>query len=130
MFTAKVEHQETRELAAYGLVILDLARKHGGQGWLLYDGLFSQQAAAGAMLPWTELNSSLMAATVLSSQGPSSRQGGQSCSLCLSSDHTKDLCAHFSLLFGAMTFINASTAFINSCITFINACVTFINALI
>ena len=54
---AKVEHQETRELAVYGLVILDLARKHGSQGWLLYDGLFCQQAAAGVMLLWTELNS-------------------------------------------------------------------------
>ena len=38
----KIAHQETQELAAYGLIVIHLARKHGGRGWLSYDTMFRQ----------------------------------------------------------------------------------------
>jgi hypothetical protein len=75
-----------RELAAYGQIIIHLAQKHGGKGWLSYDRLFRLQRAASSEFPWTEINTSLMASTVLT--GP-----GQSCSLCAGSDHSADTCA-------------------------------------
>ena len=40
---AKTDHEETRRLAAYGMIILQLVRKHGGSGWLLYDKQFRLQ---------------------------------------------------------------------------------------
>ena len=43
---ARVDHQEMRELAAYGLIVLQLARKHAGGGWLAYDRQFQQHQAA------------------------------------------------------------------------------------
>lgn len=61
---AKVDNHDCRALAAYGMLVNHLARKHGGRGWLAYDTLFRQQQAAGAALKWEELNPSLMAATV------------------------------------------------------------------
>ena len=91
---AKVTHPETRDLMAYGQIILQLARKHGSLGWLAYDTQFRQQAAAGSGAPWAELNPSLMAATVLSYSSDSSCK---SCPLCLSADHGKQECALYSL---------------------------------
>ena len=64
---AKIDNAETRQLAAYGMIVLQLALQHRGSGWRLYD---YQQHAAGAKIFWTEINPSLMAATVLCS-GPS-----------------------------------------------------------
>ena len=61
----KTGHDETRKLAAYGMILLQLACKNSGSGWLLYDQQFSQQQAASASLSWVEINPSLMAATVL-----------------------------------------------------------------
>ena len=61
---AKVDNKETRELLAYGQIILLLAHKHGGLGWMIYDNQFRQMAAASAGASWTEINSFLMAATV------------------------------------------------------------------
>ena len=84
----RIDHQETRELAAYGSIVLQLASKHPG-GWRSYDRQFRQQKAAGATLPWAELNPSLMAATVLGQGSGVSR----SCSLCLGCDHMKEDCA-------------------------------------
>ena len=92
---AKVDSKETRELAAYGQIIIHLARKHGGKGWLSYDRLFRQQVAAGSPIPWAELNPSLMAATVLGSMGPG--EPGRVCNLCLASDHISTECALSSL---------------------------------
>ena len=83
---AKVESPETRELMAYGQIILMLARKHGGMGWKTYDTHFRQLMGAGHTLPWTELNPTMMAADVLQS-------GGQVCALCQSHDHRKEECA-------------------------------------
>ena len=90
----KVDHRETRELAAYGMIILQLATKHPGAGWRSYDRQFRQQKAAGADWPWADLNPSLMAATVL---GQSSGGASRTCPLCLNADHTREECALFSL---------------------------------
>ena len=92
----KSDHQPSRDLAAYGMIILQLARKHGGNGWILYDRQFRQHCAAGANLPWADLNPSLMAATVIGHSGdhiPPRR----SCPLCLSADHTREECALASI---------------------------------
>ena len=91
---ARTSHDETRDLAAYGMVVLQLARKHGGSGWLLYDRQFRLQQAAGASLPWVEINSSLMAATVL---GQSNERSTRPCNLCLAADHSREDCALASL---------------------------------
>ena len=88
---ARVNNQETRDLAAYAITVIDLARCHGGRGWLSYDSRFRQLKAAGAPFPWTEVNSSVMASTVLSFTGSTNR--GLSCDLCFASGHTKADCA-------------------------------------
>ena len=85
-----LEEQDARDLAAYGMIVLQLARKHGGSRWLLYDRQFRQHKAAGAAFPWADINPSLMDATVLGQAGDGS---GRSFPLCLSSDHFKEDCA-------------------------------------
>ena len=90
----RVDHPETRELAAYGMLVLQLAQKHGGSGWLLYDRQFRQHKAAGAPLPWSDINASLMAATVL---GQPNSNLGRTCSLCLAADHSREECALASI---------------------------------
>lgn len=80
---AKAESNESaRDLAAYSMLIIHMARKHGGRGWVAYDSLFRQQKAAWASCSWAELNPSLMAATVLGSSGVES---GKACSICMAS---------------------------------------------
>ena len=91
---ARVDHQETSELAAYGSIALQLARKHAGGGWLAYDRQFRQHQAAGANLSWTDISPSLMAATVLCQMAEG---GSRTCSLCLAADHTREDCALASL---------------------------------
>ena len=91
---SRVDNQETRDLAAYGLIVLQLSRKHAGEGWLAYDRQFRQHQAAGANLPWADISPSLMAATVL---GQAAEGGGRTCPLCLASDHAKQDCALASL---------------------------------
>ena len=91
---AKIDHEETRRLAAYGMIIMQLVRKHGGNGWRLYDKQFRLQQAAGAGLSWVEINPSLLAATVL---GQPSDRGCRPCLLCLAPDHTREDCALVSL---------------------------------
>ena len=61
---AKVNCQETRDLMAYGQIILMLARKHGGLCWKAYNAHFRQLVGAGHNLHWTEYNPSMMAANV------------------------------------------------------------------
>ena len=87
----RTRDQETRDLAAYGQLVIHLARQHGGAGWLAYDKRFRQHHAAGIGYPWSELNPSLMAATVL--RRDSGGEPGQSCSKCASSDHDEKDCA-------------------------------------
>ena len=59
---AKVDSEETRQLMAYGQIIIMLATKHGGLGWHFYDAHFSQLVSAGQHLPWAEINPSMMLA--------------------------------------------------------------------
>ena len=47
----KTEDLVARVLAAYGMIVLQLAMKHGGCGWMSYDTAFRQQKAAGAAIP-------------------------------------------------------------------------------
>ena len=61
----RLPYKEARDLLAYGQIVVELARKHPGLGWRTYDNFFRQQVNAGAECKWNELNSSLMAATVL-----------------------------------------------------------------
>ncbi|MCH9717798.1 MAG: hypothetical protein K0U52_12045 [Gammaproteobacteria bacterium] len=87
--------KETRDLLAYGQIVIELARKHAGLGWLTYDSLFRQQLNAGSFSQWNELNPSLMAATVLSSH--QAAEPGKWCNLCMASDHTSVDCALASI---------------------------------
>ena len=63
----KTADEETRQLAAYGMIALQLARKHSESGWLLYNCQCQQHIAACTTLPWNDLNPSLMASKVLAS---------------------------------------------------------------
>ena len=87
---AKVESPETRELMAYKKIIISLVQRHSGLGWTTYDTLFRQQVAAGAEAAWSQLNPSLMAATVLGATG---EQSPRPCSHCRASDHKSQECA-------------------------------------
>ena len=69
---AKVESPETKELMTYEKIIMSLVQRNGGLGWATYDTLFRQQVAAGAEAAWSQLNLSLMAATVLGATGEQS----------------------------------------------------------
>ena len=94
---ARADLPGTRDLLAYGQLILQLARQHGGGGWIAYDNQFRQQAAAGATAPWSELNLSLMAATVFAAGGEAA---ARACQLCFATDHTARDCALASLEVG------------------------------
>ena len=59
---AKVDSEETRQLMAYGQIVLMLATKYGGLGWRLYDAHFRQLVSAGQHLPWAKINPSMMLA--------------------------------------------------------------------
>ena len=83
---AKVDSEETRQLMAYGQIVLMLATKYGGLGWRLYDAHFRQLVSAGQHLPWAEINPSMMLADVV-------RSGGTSCPLCQGHDHEEKDCA-------------------------------------
>ena len=50
----------------YARLILHLAQKHSGQGWLDFDNTIRSQAAADLTLWWNAINPSLMASAVLS----------------------------------------------------------------
>lgn len=92
---AKSTDPQTQDLLAYGQIVIELARKHAGLGWLTYDCLFRQQINAGSgQNKWNELNPSLMAATVLSSH---ISENSKLCSLCMTPDHLASDCALSSL---------------------------------
>ena len=78
----------TRDLVTYARVIVHLAQRHGGKGWLDYDKIFRLQTAANPSVSWGEINPSLMAATVLVASS-----GGTMCLLCHQSDHQTNECA-------------------------------------
>ena len=89
---AKTDFSATRELVAYAQIVVQLARKHGGVGWLAYDQHFRQQLAGGSGAMWNDINNSLMSATVLA---PSSDdlQKRTICSMCRGDDHSASECA-------------------------------------
>ena len=83
---ANVKSLETRELMAYKKIIISLVQRHayGGLGWATYDTLIKQQVATGAEAAWSQLNPSLMTATVLGAAG---EQSPRPCSHCRALDH-------------------------------------------
>ena len=85
----------THELLAYGQIIIQLGRSHGGAVWLAYNRRFRQQVAAGTPLSWAEINPSLLSATVL---GSAPALSGRNCPLCLSWDHGRADCTLASLV--------------------------------
>ncbi len=91
----KSEDPETRGLIAYAQIVLDLARKHGGTGWLAYDTHFRAQLFAGGPFKWNEINPSLLASAVLGN--PQLGEGAQSCTRCMAADHSASVCAVSSL---------------------------------
>ena len=79
----------TRDLLAYGRLIIREAQRHGGPGWHEYDKIFRQQAALDKSVKWNELNPNLLASTVLTFRsGP-----GKCCGLCHEPDHDSTQCA-------------------------------------
>ena len=82
----------TRQLVTYTRLVLHLAQKHGGTGWLDYDQTFRAQAAATPSTPWNAINPSLMASAVLSSTS-----SGTFCHLCQEVDHSAPECALVAL---------------------------------
>ena len=70
----------TRNMLAYGHLLIREANCHDGQGWRDYDRAFRRQVAVDPSLPWNTLHPGLQAATIL---GQRSGQGqGLFCTLC------------------------------------------------
>ena len=103
---ARSDHPETRELAAYAVIIIDIAHFHGCFGWRRYDAVFLQQKAAGATLPWSEINASLMSNTVFAMLNGSQ---GLTCEFCFSSGHSKKDCTLYCLEQYSMSSSSAAT---------------------
>ena len=80
--------ESTRQLVTYTRLVLHLAQKHGGSGWLDYDHTFRAQAASSAGVAWNAINPSLMASAVLSSTSV-----GTFCHLCQEVNHQATDCA-------------------------------------
>ena len=73
----------------YARLIIRDAMRHGGRGWLDYNGLFRQQAALNPSLAWNALYTSLMASTIL---GQWSAGQGTFCFMCQGFNHTPSQC--------------------------------------
>jgi hypothetical protein len=80
--------EKVQELYAYQTVIVREARRCGGKGWLAYDQMFRQQAAA-RVTDWSKLNNSLYATTFLQQQNGR----GRTCVHCMETDHTSNECS-------------------------------------
>ena len=80
---------KARQICGYACLVIQEARKHGGDGWCAYDQLFRQHAAAKPDLPWATLDGSIHAATILASRTGT----GTHCRLCAESDHLAQECA-------------------------------------
>ena len=81
---------KTKDMLAYAHIVLHLAQKHGGMGWLEYDRTFCQQVAADPSIRWNAVNPPLMASAVLCS---SSATAGMFCHHCQEVDHMPRDCA-------------------------------------
>ena len=42
----------TCDLIAYAQIVVQVAQRHGGLGWITYDQIFCQQMAGGTAVPW------------------------------------------------------------------------------
>ena len=93
LYTAvRCPDEGTRQMLTYARLVLHLAQKHGGAGWLEYDHTFRAQAAANPSLAWNDFNPSLMASAVLSSASI-----GVFCHHCQEVDHGPSDCALLAL---------------------------------
>ena len=73
----------TRDILAYGCLLIRESQRHGGNGWLDYDRVFRQQVAIDALLRWNTLHPGIQASTlVTNAPGP-----GAFCTLCRENDH-------------------------------------------
>lgn len=79
----------TRDQLAYACLIIHEALRHGGAGWLDYDRVFRQQAAADPSLQWNTLLPGLQASTIF---GHGSGQGPLFCTLCQEVNLTQAQC--------------------------------------
>ena len=80
---------DTRDQLAYAHLLIREANRHGGLGWLDYDRVFRQQAAADPSLRCNTLQPGLQASTILGQ-----RTGhGTFCTLCREVDHSRSQCA-------------------------------------
>ena len=93
---ARTDCKATRNLVAYAQIVIQLAHKHGGSGWLVYDQHFRQQLVGGADLVWNNINNSLMSATVFAPL-PDDLSGHMVCQLCRGNDYSIHECAPYSL---------------------------------
>ena len=80
--------EATRDRLIYAKLVLHLAQKHGGQGWLVYDDTFRAQAASDPSVKWNAINPSLMASAVINSAST-----GTYCHHCQEVDHRPQDCA-------------------------------------
>lgn len=83
------EDQATRDMLAYGRLIIREAQRHGGQGWLDYDRVFRQQAALDPNLAWNTLHPGIQGSTLVGGTSESR----QFCTLCREADHASSRCA-------------------------------------
>lgn len=81
--------QLTRDLLAYGRLIIREALRHGGNGWQEYDRSFRRQAAIDSSIQWNTLLPGLQAATLVGSGGGT----GVFCTICREPDHSAPQCA-------------------------------------
>ena len=77
------------EMCAYGCLIIREACTHGGEGWVAYDTLFRQHAAARPGTSWASLDPSIHAATFVAMRSGT----GVLCRHCSGSDHQSGHCA-------------------------------------
>ena len=71
----------------HGCIVLQLAQRHSGTGWLENDRIFRRHAASDPSIPWNVLNPSLMAATVLTTSPAG--LGNSICPHCQAADHRR-----------------------------------------
>ena len=83
LIAVKVDDEHTRSLIALSQIVLDVARRHGGSGWLVYNAYFRAQLFAGGAYKWNEVNSSLLASAVLGNS--SVGEGAKACTKCIKS---------------------------------------------
>ena len=87
----KSEDEQTRSMIAYAQIILDLARRYGGSGWLAYNTHFWAQLFAGKPFKWNEVNPSLLASAFFGN--PRLGEGAKTCSRCMAAEHSTAECA-------------------------------------